>query len=122
MIPTFSNSPIRTSLTIKDCNGGVVKAFFESCAEPVSFVNYSRVGNDFVITKFGYHQRLSEKEARLVGDAIDLTLEKEAIKLGIKRLLVVLLNNDTAQHVRFYNFEPSANRISYNTQSAVFIN
>lgn len=98
---TFNNTPTKSKLTHQGSFGGVVEAFCDSCAEPVSFVTYARSGTDFIITKFGIHPRCDVKEAQLAGDIMDAELAKEAQRLGVTKLFVVH-HNDQVELVRTY--------------------
>src|SRR5579863_2753401 len=104
----LTNNPIKAVLSHHGMFGGVVQARYDTCDEPVCFVTYTPVGSDFVITSFGIHPSCTTKEAQLAGDAIDSVLEAEAHKAGIKRLLIVHPNCDTAEVVRTYTLQPFA--------------
>jgi len=101
------NNPIKAHLSHHGCYDGVAKACYETCAEPIAFVNYATVGTDFVITSFAVHPLVTAKEAQLAGDVINSVLEAEAHKLGIRRLLIVLPHQDTAEVIEEYKLQPS---------------
>jgi hypothetical protein len=103
---SFNNSQMRVSLTQHGCYGGVVAARYDTCEEPVSFVSYATVGSDFVITSFGVNPLVTAKEAQLAGDLIDAALELEALKHGVKQLLIVYPGKSTAEFVRDYQVKP----------------
>lgn len=122
MLSTFNTGPLKAHLSHHGCYGGVVKACYETCVEPVSFVSYLTVGTDLVITSFAVHPIASAKEAQLAGDVIDAALEREAFKHGIKRLLMVLPHQDTAEVVREYKAQPFVMGFGHNTNPTAYIN
>jgi hypothetical protein len=97
---------IKTSIHHQGSFGGVVRACYETCEEPICFVTYAQVGQDFVITSFGVSSHATAKETQKAGDEIDRMLEREAGPLGVKRLLLVHPNQDTAEVVRTYEVQP----------------
>jgi hypothetical protein len=106
MFSMFNTGPIKTQLSHHGCYGGVVKAFFESCEEPICFVNYSQVDADFVIHKFGVSSSVSAKVAQIAGDEINEVLKKEAAKLGVTRLLIVKPDCSEAEVIETYKVQP----------------
>jgi hypothetical protein len=102
----INNNPIKTSLTHHGSVGGVVQARYENVLEPICWVTFVTVGSDFIITSFGLTPHASAKVAQQAGDEIDKLLERESGPLGIKRLLIVHPNQDTAEVVRSYQVQP----------------
>jgi hypothetical protein len=118
----LNNNPLKASLSHHGA-WNVVKACYETCDEPVCFVNVTAVGSDFVITSFSIHPSATAKQAQLAGDVIDAALEVEAHKAGICRLLIVLPKNDTAEVVRTYELQPFTMRpVSQNTNPSQYFN
>ena len=122
MLSQFNKGPLQTSITMHGCYGGVVKARYDTCEEPVAWVSYSQVGTDFVIASFAVHPLASVKEAQLAGDQIDALLEVEALKLGIKRLLLVHPHQDTAEEVRTYQVPPFVLGVGVTSTRHTYIN
>ena len=118
---SFNNSSIKAHLSQHGCYGGVVKACYDTCEESVAFVTYATVGSDFVITKYAVNPLVSVKEAQLAGDEINAVLKQEAFKLGIKRLLIVHPNQDTAEVIEEYKLHPAVMRFD-NTQPITYVN
>lgn len=121
MIPSFNNSPIKAHLTHYGSFGGVVKACYETCEEPIASVTYARVGSDFVITSYTIHPLPPTKEAIRAGNNINRALEAEAHKLGIRRLLMVLPHQDTAEVIEEYQVQPFLMGLD-NKQPNVYVN
>jgi hypothetical protein len=86
------------------------------------FVAYSQVGSDFVIMKFGHHPSVSEKEVQRAGDLIDAALELEALKNGVKQLLIVPSGKTTAEFVRDYKVKPFVAGLGVNTKPIAYVN
>ncbi len=121
MLPNF-NSPMQTTITHHGCYGGVVKACYETCEEPVAFVAYSQVGNDFVITSFSVHPLASKKEAEAAGNEIDAVLELEALKHGVRQLLIVPPGKNTAEFVRDYQVKPFVSAMGVTNNPIAYLN
>lgn len=119
---SFNNSKMRVSLTHHGCYGGVVAARYDTCEEPVAFVAYAMVGSEFVITSFTIHPRATAKEAQLAGDLIDAALELEAMKNGVKQLLIVLPGKSTAEFVRQYQVKPFVMGFGVKANTPVYVN
>ncbi len=119
---SFNTSIIKAQLSHHGSFGGVVKACYETCAEPVSFVTYATVGSDFVITSFEVDPRVTEKEAQLAGEVINNVLEVEAHKLGIRRLLIVLPHHDTAEVIEEYKVKPFVMGLAVINQPIAYLN
>lgn len=117
---TFSNTPTITKLTHHGSFGGVVEAFCDACREAVSWVNYIRSGNDFIILKFGIDPHVLIKDATCAGDLIDAALEREAMRLGVTKLFLVH-RDETVELVRTYKPQPFT-MPSYNTTYAQYLN
>ena len=122
MLSQFNKGPLQTSITHHGCHGGVVKACYETCEEPVSFVVYSQVGTDFVITSFAVHPLASTKEAHQAGDLINQVLEVEAHKLGIRRLLIVQPHQDIAEVIEEYKVKPFVMGLDITRNPIAYIN
>lgn len=113
----FDTTPTIAKITHHGCYGGVVEAFCDTCSESLVFVNFITSGNDFIITKFGTHPRLSVKDVNRAGDLIDVGLAKEAQRLGVTKLFIIL-SGDRVEFVRDYKLHPSVLAMPYksNTQ------
>jgi hypothetical protein len=122
MLTLNSNNPIKAELSHHGAFGGMVQARHDKGDEAVCFVTYAAVGTDFVITSFGVNPRATVKEAQLGGDAIDAVLETEAHKAGIKRLLIVHPNRDTAEVVRSYALQPFTMGMSVTKNPIAYLN
>jgi len=122
MLSQLNKGPMRVSLTLQGCFGGVVAARYDTCDEPVSLVSYSQLGTDFVITAFSVHPLSSIKEAHLAGDLIDSALELEALKHNVKQLLIVPPGKSTAEFVREYKFNPFVMGLGASSQTTTYIN
>src|SRR6266446_7314240 len=103
---SFNNSTIKAELSHHGCYGGVVKACYETCLEPIAFVNYATSGTDFIITKYAVHPLVTAKEAQFAGDVINTVLQAEAYKLGIRRLLIVHPHQEAAEVIEEYKVQP----------------
>jgi hypothetical protein len=101
-----NNNTITVELSHHGCYGFNVQARFANIEEPICFVNVAVVGSDFIVMKFGVNPQVTMKEAQAAGDEIDSVLEQEAFKLGLKRLLLVHPNQNTAELVREYTLQP----------------
>ena len=101
-----NNNPITVELSHHGCYGLNVQARFANIEEPICFVNVAVVGSDFIVMKFGVNPQVTKKEAQAAGDEVDALLEVEAQQLGIKRLLLVHPNQNTAEFVREYQVKP----------------
>lgn len=119
---SFNNSKMQVSLTHHGCHGGVVAARYDTCEEPVAFVAYAMVGSEFVITSFAIHRYTTAKEAQLAGDLIDAALELEALKHGVKQLLIVHPGKSTAEFVRYYQVKPFVMGCDVKANTAVYVN
>jgi hypothetical protein len=122
MLPNFNNSQMRVSISHNGCYGGVVAARYDTCEEPLAFVNYSQVGNDFIIISFSVHPVASVKEAQLAGDLIDAALELEAMKHNVKQLLIVSPGKSTAEFVKEYQAKPFVIGCDVKANTAVYVN
>jgi hypothetical protein len=96
-----NKGPIGAHLSDHGSFGGVVKACYETCEEPVAWATFARSGTDFIIMTYGIHARLTGSQATEAGNAIDLLLAKEAAKLGVTNLFLVH-PDETVELVRTY--------------------
>lgn len=120
---TLNNNPIKAELSYHGSVGGVVQARYENCEEALCFVTFAQVGPDCVITSFGVNPHASAKEAQRAGDKIDNVLEREALKLGIKRLLIIHPGSSTAEFVRDYRPQPwTLREVNHPITSTPFVN
>jgi hypothetical protein len=113
---------IKAHLSHHGCYGGVVTARYEHNDEAVSFVAYSTAASDFVITQFGVSPQATTKEAQLAGDLINSLLETEAHKLGIRRLLIVLPDQDTAKVIEEYKVQSFVTGLGVKANTSVYVN
>lgn len=116
---SLSETPIRASISHHASYEGAVTARYDTCLEPVCFITFAQMGDDLIITSLGLHPSLPKQEARRGGDIINEELKREAYRLGVKRLLFVRPNQDTAEVIAIY--EPQG-RGSNTTRPNMYVN
>lgn len=115
-------SNIKVNITHHGMFGGVAEAHYDNVAEAICFVSYVTVGDAFVIMSCGRSPSVTEKEAQTAGDFVDAALEQEAAKLGIKQLLIVYPDTDTAEVVRTYTPQPFTMGVTHKPVTTHYLN